>query len=135
RPRPEKIVPAAKIQHRAPNPVTSAQSPFRAGLERREGSARVDCPCPALSSRKFQKTFNEVQSTCFQQESEPRTHAKRTLSRREAIFSMPSLTLLECDGSAASAAPHELVQHVFGSRVTADGGEDWEEESGRLGEG
>ena len=48
---------------------------------------------------------------------------------------MPSSTLLECDGRAASAAPHELVQHVFGLRVTADGGEDWEEESGRLGEG
>ncbi|KAI5885572.1 uncharacterized protein SCHCODRAFT_01070877, partial [Schizophyllum commune H4-8] len=131
RPRPEKIVPAAKIQHRAPNPVTSAQSPFRAGLERREGSAPVPCAQLAEISEKIHRGPEHV----LQQESEPRTHAKRTLSRRERIFNVPSSTLLECDGSAASAAPHELVQHVFGSRVTADGGEDWEEESGRLGEG
>ncbi|KAI5885565.1 uncharacterized protein SCHCODRAFT_02118700 [Schizophyllum commune H4-8] len=71
RPRPEKIDPAAKIQHRAPNPVTSAQSPFRAGLERREGSARVDCPCPAPSSPKFQKTSTEVLSTCFSKNQSP----------------------------------------------------------------
>ncbi|KAI5885585.1 uncharacterized protein SCHCODRAFT_02673325 [Schizophyllum commune H4-8] len=128
---PEKIAPAAKNQHRAPNPVTSAQSPFWAGLERREGSAPAPCAELAGISENIHRDPEHV----LQQESEPRMHPKRTLSRKETIFNMPSSALLECDGSAASAAPHELVQHVFGSRVTADGGEDWEEESGRLGEG
>ncbi|KAL1657924.1 hypothetical protein GGF50DRAFT_68255, partial [Schizophyllum commune] len=115
---PRTPLPRPKTQHRARNLVISAQCPFRAGFERRRGSERKPRASTARDPLSAQG-WETRQTHPFPQ---------------GMIFNMPSSTTLECDGRAASAAPQTLARHVLGSRLTENGGEDWEEESGRLGE-
>ncbi|KAL1711608.1 hypothetical protein EV715DRAFT_215135, partial [Schizophyllum commune] len=114
---PENPAPAPKTHHRARNLLVSALCPFRVGFERRKGSERK----PRASTARDPISI------------EGRKACQTTPFSQGMLFNMPSSTMLECDGRAASAAPQTLARHVFGSKFTENGGEDLEEESRRLG--